>query len=145
MLEVGNGGMTEDEYRAHFSLWAMLAAPLMAGNDVRDMSATTRAILTAPEVLAIDQDSLGRQGRRVRRHEKTQVWVRDLADGAHAVLFLNCGEKPARVAVTWADLGFNGPRAVRDLWERAELGVSPEGHEANVPPHAVAMFRATPA
>jgi hypothetical protein len=73
------------------------------------------------------------------------VWTRPLQGGSDALLFLNRGDAPASIAVTWADLGFSGPRTVRDLWERADVGVSPEGHEANVPPHAVAMFRVTPA
>jgi alpha-galactosidase len=144
MLEVGNGGMTDDEYRAHFSMWAMLAAPLIAGNDVRDMSATTRAILTAPEIIAIDQDLLGQQARRVRHSDGADVWMRQLRGGAHAALLLNRGNAPARIAVSWADLGLKGPHVVRDLWERADLGVSAEGHEAAVAPHAAAIFRLAP-
>src|SRR3989442_14409521 len=83
MLEVGNG-LTASEDRAHFALWAMLAAPLMAGNDLRQMSDGVRAILTATEIVAIDQDALGIQARRVRREEETEVWVRALA-GPRAV------------------------------------------------------------
>jgi alpha-galactosidase len=145
MLEVGNGGMTDDEYRAHLSAWAMLAAPLMAGNDLRDMSAGTRAILTAPEVIALDQDPLGRQARRVRHAENEDVWLRELAGGAHAVLLLNRRDVPARIAVTWADLAITGPRAVRDVWERADLGVRADGHEATVAAHAAGVFRLTDA
>ncbi len=145
MLEVGNGGMTEDEQRAHFSLWAILAAPLMAGNDLRDMSATTRAILAAPEVIAVDQDPLGKQGRRVQRTVSTEVWVRELANGSHAVLLLNRGDSPARVEVAWADLGIAGPRLVRDLWERADIGVRADAHDTALAPHATALLRLTPA
>ena len=145
MLEVGNGGMSDDEYRAHFSLWAILAAPLMAGNDLRDMSPATRAILTAPEVIAVDQDPLGRQGQRVVRTVSTEAWVRELVDGSHAVLLLNRGDAPARVEVTWADLGLSTPRAVRDLWERADLGVRGEGCDASLAPHAAALLRLSPA
>ena len=105
MLEVGNGGMTDAEYRAHFSLWAILAAPLMAGNDIRAMTDATRAILTAPEVIAVDQDALGRQGRRVRQDDGVEVWVRELASGARAVALLNRGESPARAEVTWDLVG----------------------------------------
>jgi alpha-galactosidase len=145
MLEVGNGGMTDDEYRAHFSMWAMLAAPLMAGNDLRDMSAVTRAILTASEVIAIDQDPLGRQAQRVRHGEGADVWLRELAAGAHAVLLLNSRDVPARIAVTWAELGINGKQLVRDVWARADLGVRGDGHEATVGRHAAAVFRLTDA
>jgi alpha-galactosidase len=144
MLEVGNGGMTDDEYRAHFSMWAMLAAPLMAGNDLRDMSAATRAILTAPEVIAIDQDRLGKQAPRISNKQGAEEWARPLHGGAHAVLLLNRGDAPATLAVTWAELGLTGPRAVRDVWERADLGVRADGHEATVGRHAAALFRLAP-
>ncbi|HSF99750.1 MAG TPA: alpha-galactosidase, partial [Vicinamibacterales bacterium] len=92
MLEVGNGGMTLVEYRAHFSMWAILAAPLMAGNDLRSMTPETRDILTNREVIAVDQDPLGRQGRKVRDDGDVEVWARELADGSRAVALLNRGE-----------------------------------------------------
>jgi alpha-galactosidase len=140
MLEVGNGGMSDDEYRSHFSLWAMLAAPLMAGNDVRDMSASTRDILVAPEVVAIDQDALGRQGRRARGGEH-EVWIRDLADGARAVLLLNRATVARRVGVTWSELGLTWMRArVRDVWQQIDGGVR-EGCDATLAPHACALYR----
>ena len=144
MLEVGNGGMTDVEYRTHVSLWAMLAAPLMAGNDLRDMSAATREILTAPEVIAIDQDPIGRQARRVRQEGDVEVWVRELAGGASAVLLLNRGERPAHVAVEWRDLG-HGPRvaAVRDVWQRGDLGAVRSGHDATLDPHASQLLKIT--
>jgi alpha-galactosidase len=145
MLEVGNGGMTDDEYRAHFSLWSILAAPLMAGNDVRAMSPVTRAILTAPEVIAVDQDPLGKQGRRVLRTESSEAWVRELVEGSHAILLLNRGDAAARVEATWTDLGIARPSALRDLWERADLGVRAEGCDASLPARAVALLRASPA
>src|SRR5215471_14779186 len=85
MLEVGNGGMTTSEYRAHFSLWCILAAPLMAGNDIRSMSSDIATILTNKEVIAVDQDPLGVQGRRVRRDGKQEIWAKQLADGSRAV------------------------------------------------------------
>src|SRR5712691_3565878 len=90
MLEVGNGGMTDDEYRAHFSLWAVMAAPLIAGNDVRTLAAATRDILENREVLAVDQDSLGAQGTIVwERPPELQVWMKPLQDGSRAVVLLN--------------------------------------------------------
>ncbi len=145
MLEVGNGGMTDDEYRAHFSLWAILAAPLMAGNDLRAMNEPTRAILTAPEVIAVDQDPLGKQGRRIQRTVSTDVWVRDLVGDARAVLLLNRADAPARVEVTWSDLGIATPRSVRDLWARADLSVRAEGCDASLAAHAATLLRVTPA
>ena len=145
MLEVGNGGMTDDEYRTHFALWAMLAAPLMAGNDLRDMSVATREILTAPEVIAIDQDPLGRQARRIRRDGETEVWSRALADGSHAVLLLNRGEIPARVEAAWRylDHALAAP-SVRDVWQRADLGPRPEGIDATVAGHSAVLLKVTP-
>src|SRR3954470_11796488 len=80
MLEVGNGGMTDTEYRSHFSLWAILAAPLMAGNDLQKMTPAIREILTNKEVIAVDQDALGRQGRRVAKQGDLEVWARPLQD-----------------------------------------------------------------
>jgi alpha-galactosidase len=137
--------MTDAEYRAHFSLWAILAAPLMAGNDVRAMTDETRAILTAPEVIAVDQDPLGRQGQRVRKHDGTEVWARELADGGRAVVLLNRGERAARIEVTWELLG--GSRAhtalVRDLWERQDIGRRTEGYDVTVEPHSAAMLKVT--
>jgi len=143
MLEVGNGGMTDDEYRSHLSLWAMLAAPLMAGNDLRAMSAETRRILTAPEVIAIDQDRLGRQGTRVQTRGSSEIWARELADGTRAVLLLNRGDAPANVRVLWEDLGERGLRnvSVRDLWERQDLGAHDGWYLRSLAPHACALLK----
>jgi alpha-galactosidase len=91
MLEVGNGGMTDTEYRSHFSLWCILAAPLMAGNDIRSMKPETRDILINKEAIAIDQDSMGIQGRRVHKDGDLEVWSKQLADGGRAVALLNRG------------------------------------------------------
>jgi alpha-galactosidase len=145
MLEVGNRGMTDAEYRAHFSLWAILAAPLMAGNDVREMSDATRAILTAPEVIAIDQDPLGHQGRRVAQANGVESWVRELDGGGRAVVLLNRGDVPARAEITWDLLG--GSRSdmalVRDLWERQDVGRRREGFDVTLAPHSAVLLRVT--
>ena len=85
MLEVGNGKMNEEEYRTHMSLWCLLAAPLLAGNDLSKMTPETLAILTNPEVIAVDQDPLGIQGHRVAQEGQLEVWVKPLADGSKAV------------------------------------------------------------
>ena len=145
MLEVGNGGMTSDEYRAHFSLWCVLAAPLMAGNDVREMSEEIRGILTAPEPIAVDQDPLGRQGDLVRAERSGEVWARELADGSRAVVLFNRSLRPERIAVRWSDLGWNERDRVRvrDLWEREDQGVHGEAFAAAVPSHGAAMLRLT--
>lgn len=143
MLEVGNGGMTMDEYRAHFSLWCVLAAPLMAGNDLRDMSDDVRAILSAPEPIAVDQDTLGKQGDLVRAERSAEIWARELAGGARAVVLFNRSLRSEEIVVRWADLGWD-PRdrvIVRDLWERTDRGVFAEGYAATVPSHGAVMVR----
>jgi alpha-galactosidase len=143
MLEVGNGGLTEDESRAHFSLWAILAAPLIAGNDLATMTPATRAILTNREVIAVDQDSLGIAGRRVVKDSDSEVWSRPLQDGGRAVVLLNRGSAPRSVAVPWQALGYPADfiAQVRDLWTgKVSVGVK-QGFSAKVAPHAVVMVR----
>jgi alpha-galactosidase len=147
MLEVGNGGMTDLEYRTHFSMWAIMAAPLIAGNDLRTMSPATRAILTAPEVIAVDQDPLGVQGKRVTPYTgpaKPQVWAKPLS-GVHtwAVALLNRSEAPADLTVHWSDIDLPaGPAAVRDLWARADLGLFHDSYTAEgVPAHGVVLIK----
>jgi alpha-galactosidase len=146
MLEVGNGGMTDTEYRSHFTMWAMMAAPLIAGNDIRTMRPEIREILTAPEVIAVNQDPLGVQGARVGRFTgitDPEVWSKTISgDGVRAVALLNRSDKPADIAVRWLDLELPpGPAAVRDLWERVELGSFSGGYTANVPPHGVVLIK----
>ena len=146
MLEVGNGGMTDDEYRAHFSLWAIMAAPLMAGNDVRAMSAATRDILTNPDVIAVDQDSLGLQGMLVREGPpELQVWAKPLKGGARALALLNRGDSAAKITARFDRLGLRTDSAtVRDLWARADRGAFRREYAATVPAHGVALVRVTP-
>ena len=146
MLEVGNGGMTEDEYRAHFSLWALMAAPLMAGNDVRTMPAATRDILLNKEVVAVDQDSLGLQGMLVQEPAPDlQVWAKPLSDGSRAVVLFNRSTLQTVITASWRALGIRGPARVRDLWAHADLGTFPGRFMATVPAHGVVMVRVTPA
>jgi len=146
MLEVGNGGMTVTEYRAHMSLWALLAAPLMAGNDLRAMSGEIRAILTNSEVIAVDQDPLGRQGRRVREDGELEVWARELADGSRAVVLLNRGAAAAQVAVAWPEIGYPATlgAVVRDLWRHEDVGRFRGSYSATVASHGVVVVRVKP-
>jgi alpha-galactosidase len=145
MLEVGNGGMTDDEYRAHMSLWAMQAAPLIAGNDLRTMSEATRIILTNPEVIGVDQDSLGAQGILVQEPApELQVWAKPLRNGSHAVVLLNRSEKADTISAELPRLGVHADSAsVRDLWAHAELGRVGGRFSSVVPPHAAVMVRVT--
>jgi len=141
MLEVGNGGLTDDEARAHFSLWAMMAAPLIAGNDLAKMTPATSAILLNREVIAVDQDRLGLQGRRVRDDGDQEVWSRQLADGSRAVLLLNRGAAPASIRVAWPEIGYlaTARAEVRDLWAHRSLGRKQGGFAATVPSHGAVM------
>jgi len=146
MLEIGNGGMTDDEYRAHFSLWAIMSAPLMAGNDVRTMSATTRDILTNKEVIAVDQDSLGVQGMIVELPgPDLQVWAKPLADSSRAVVLLNRSSLQTAITVPWWSLHLRGrrPAKVRDLWTHTDLGTFDRNFSATVPAHGAVMVRIT--
>jgi alpha-galactosidase len=145
MLEVGNGGMTAVEYRTHFSLWAIMAAPLIAGNDIRTMSDTTREILTNREVIAVDQDSLGVQGWLVAQPAPDlQVWMKPLRGGARAVALVNRTEAPAEITVEWTAIGLRpGAAAVRDLWAHRDLGRHVSRFGAQVPLHGVVMVRVT--
>jgi alpha-galactosidase len=146
MLEVGNGGLTLEENRSHFSLWALFAAPLMAGNDLAAMTPEIRDILTNREVIAVDQDALGMQGRRVRDSGANEVWMKQLSDGSRAVILFNRGSEEAPIAVAWEEIGlFPAANArVRDLWKKTDVGVLAGRYEAKVVPHGVVMVKITP-
>ena len=146
MLEVGNGGMTTTEYRSHFSLWAMLAAPLVAGNDLRNMTPEIRDILANKEVIAVDQDPLGRQARRVWKDDDLEVWARPIAGGNRAVLLFNRGATERVVTANWEDLGYPAhlSAAVRDLWQGKDLGKFTGKFAANVASHGVVMVTVKP-
>src|SRR2546421_4360317 len=146
MLEVGNGGMTPTEYRAHFSLWCILAAALIAGNDVRHMPPETAEILLNREVIAIDQDALGVQGRRVKREGDGDVWAKQLADGGRAVALLNRSTTPHEMSVSWTEIGYPNELSatVRDLWAKKDLGKRTGSFAATVPGHGVAMIKIKP-
>ena len=146
MLEVGNEGLTLTESQAHFSLWCLLAAPLMAGNDLRTMSADIKNILTNPEVLAVNQDSLGRQGRKVRDEGDLEVWSKEMKDGSRAVVLFNRSKSDSPVSVTWTEIGYpvHLKAKVRDLWQKKDLGKFTGSYYAQVPSHGVVMVRITP-
>lgn len=146
MLEVGNGSLTEDENRSHFSMWAMLAAPLIAGNDLTTMSTATKTILTNAEVIAVDQDPLGSQGTLVATPQAgLQVWSKTLSNNARAVALFNRNASAASITVTFAQVGFpRGQVLVRDLWQHADLGSFDTSYTAkNVPSHGIVMLRLT--
>jgi alpha-galactosidase len=146
MLEVGNGGMSADQYRAHFSLWAILAAPLMAGNDLSAMSEETRRILTNREVIAVDQDPLGVQGRRAVRNGDTEIWVKPLEGGSQAVVLLNRGAVATSIRLEWSVLGLPPyvPLSLHDLWSGRDLRRATASVTLDVPPTAAVIVRAVP-
>jgi alpha-galactosidase len=144
MLEVGNGGMTTTEYRAHFSLWAMVAAPIIAGNDVRSMDAATREILLNKEVIAVNQDRLGQQGRRVAQQGDIDIWLRKLSNGAHALAIVNRGNAEAEVTTKWADLDLPAGLHARDLWMHRDLGRLADAYRGRVSAHGVVLLRLNP-
>ena len=140
MLEVGNGGMSGLEYRTHMSLWALLAAPLLAGNDLTKMTPETLSILTNREVIAIDQDPAGRQGDRVTAEGPLEVWAKPLAGGAKAVGMFNLSDQPAWVSADFAKVGFKGPVKTRDVWAGKDLGKL-KTYRVQIPAHGVVLLR----
>jgi alpha-galactosidase len=146
MLEVGNGGMTDTEYETHFSMWAMLAAPLIAGNDLSKMDADTLRILTNKDVIAVDQDALGQGARRIWKQGEQEIWSRPLQGGDLAVVLLNRGAKELPMKVTWSQLNLP-PRLtmdVKDLWSGRRTEGAAGSFGALVASHGVVMVRMTP-
>jgi alpha-galactosidase len=152
MLEVGNG-MSYSEDKAHFSLWCMLAAPLMAGNDLRKMSAQTTAILTNKDVIAIDQDALGVEGFRYYAFDGIEIWVKPLANNELAVCFLNRSDRPQNVSFDWKEhlikdavsktnVDFNQTiYKLRDLWAKKDIGTTGKSFKQTIPSHDVVVMR----
>jgi alpha-galactosidase len=153
MLEVGNGGMTAEEYKTHFSLWCMLAAPLIAGNDLRDMSKETLAILTNHEMIAVNQDTLGKQAFCFRDNGDYEIWIKKLADDEKAVCLLNRSDETKTVEVNlpvllkandsyWSTDPYNMENyTVRDLWEHKTVKTDGNTVTVTLPPHSVKVYR----
>ena len=170
MLEVGNG-MLVSEDRAHFTLWCMMAAPLILGNDITDMSPETLAIITNREMIALDQDPLGIQGLRLKKEGELQYWFKPLVDGGWAFCILNAGDTAVTVPVDWTSLEVEDEISgrstsfgsvnytVRDIWNPSAKSFTtlvkgrgkqrgqmvPAIAQVSVAPHDVAAFRLTPA
>jgi alpha-galactosidase len=139
MLEIGNGHMSDDEYRSHMSLWALTAAPLLAGNDIRTMSAATKSILLNKEVIAIDQDPLGKQASPVKSGD-LETWMKPLADGGVAVGLVNLGSAQATVKASDLQLGGKVKKA-RDLWTHSDVKFENGAYSVTVPSHGVLLLR----
>jgi alpha-galactosidase len=144
MLEVGNG-LNDTEGRAHFSMWAIMAAPLITGNDLTKMSQATKTTLTNAEVIAVDQDPLGYQGRVVAGNGTNQeVWSKNLTGtNTRAVALFNRGTSSANITVQWSQLGIpTGAATVRNLWSGQDLGSFTGSYTANnVASHDVVMLK----
>jgi len=143
MLEVGNGKLTLDENRLHMSLWAMLAAPLLAGNDLSKMPPETASILTNRDVIAIDQDPLGKQGDRVSAVGPVEIWDKPLQGGAKAVALFNRDDTALPVTLKLTDVGFGSGAKAHDIWAAKDLGKLQGSYTVTVPRHGVVLLRLT--
>ncbi len=151
MLEVGNR-MTQSEDRAHFSIWCMMAAPLIAGNDITRMSAQTTSILTDKDAIAIDQDTMGVQGFRYAKKDSLETWIKPLSNGNWAICFLNRNDRPQTVNFDWkseaiADtvakvkMNTGAVYRIQDVWAKKPAGTTARAFTATVPPHDVVLLR----
>ncbi|HEY5959079.1 MAG TPA: glycoside hydrolase family 27 protein [Polyangiaceae bacterium] len=146
MLEIGNTGCTTEEYRTQMSMWSIMAAPLLAGNDIRSMSQTTKDILLNTEVIAVDQDAAGIQGTRIKATNGLEVWCKPLgsANGTtKAVALLNRNASASNITVNFTDIGLSGSASVRDLWAKADKGSFTDSFSMSVPSHGTGMLRIT--
>ena len=144
MLEVGNGSLTPDENYTHMTLWCMLAAPLLIGCDMPHMDEFTTSLFSNDEVLAVDQDALGKQGYRLKADGTSEVWIKPLAGGATAVAFFNRGTEPATISVTSSELKISSIAGVRDLWRQKDLNTFNAELTAQVNGHSAELFRVEP-
>jgi alpha-galactosidase len=141
MLEIGNGNMTDEEYRTHMSLWALTAAPLLAGNDIRSMTPAIKDILMNREILSVDQDPLGRQASPVKKGD-LEIWVKPLADHSVAVGVVNMSATEKMATVTASDLGPGASvKSARDLWRHSSVAFRDGVYTASIPAHGVLMLR----
>ncbi|KAE8719831.1 Alpha-galactosidase [Hibiscus syriacus] len=147
MLEVGNGGMNIEEYRSHFSIWALMKAPLLIGCDVRSASKRTLNILGNKEVIDVNQDSLGVQGRKIRSNGGLEVWAGPLSGKRVVVVLWNRSQSRALISVGWREIGLSpsGRVAVRDLWNHSFVSMNKRYRmTAYVAAHACKMYIMTP-
>jgi alpha-galactosidase len=143
MLEVGNGGMTEDEYRQHMSLWVILAAPLLAGNDLSKMTPQTLAMLTNKEVIAVDQDALGKQGDRAWAEGPKEIWTKPLSGGATAIGLFNRADSAEPITLNLKAVGVSEDAKLRDLWKGSEVEAKDGKYTVLVPKHGAVLLKAS--
>lgn len=133
--------LTPNEQYTQVSLWCLQGAPLIFSGDITRLDDFTLSLLTNDEVIEVDQDPLGKPGRRISRNGELEVWARDLEDGSKSVGLFNRGEEAATVTAKWAELGFSGKQAVRDSWRQKNLGRFKDQFSARVPRHGVVLVR----
>lgn len=146
MLEIGNGGCTNEEYRTQMSMWCIMAAPLIAGNDLRTMDQATKEILLNKEAIAVNQDSAGIQGTRVKASGGLEVWCKPLGEKngtTKAVALLNRNGSSANVTVNFSDVGLSGTVYVRDLWAKSDRGSFTGSYTMSVPSHGTVLLKLT--
>ena len=141
MLEIGNGGMTHDEYITHMSLWVILAAPLLAGNDVSKMTDDTKAILMNKDAIAVDQDKLGKQGYRVSAQGATEIWEKPLSDGSKAVGLFNRGDSASAITLDLKSVGFGDGAKLHDIWAGKDVMASGGSYTVQVPMHGAVLLK----
>ena len=140
MLEIGNGKMTTDEYKTHMSLWVILAAPLLAGNDLTKMPDADKGILMNKDAIAIDQDALGKQGDRLYQSGDLDVWTKPLSGGRVAVALFNRSWSVRDVSVDLGEIGFKSGAHVRDVWGQKDLGPKSAVFTSRIPKHGVTLL-----
>ena len=138
--DLGGVGCTQTEYQTQMSMWCMMASPLAMTNDLRKVSEDDRRILLNPEIIAINQDVLGKAAERKVMNDNYQIFVRPLADGSHAVALLNTSEKPLTLTADFASLGFAGKYTVRDVWQHKDVVHNASKWKGRVMPHETRVF-----
>ena len=136
--------LTPNEQYTHVSLWCLVAAPLIFSGDMTRLDDFTLGLLTNDEVIEVDQDPLGKPGRRVSKQGDLEVWARELEDGSKAVGLFNRGEKESSVVASWSDIGIRGKHTVRDLWRQMDVGTYEKEFTTTVPRHGVVLVRVSP-
>ena len=140
MMEVGHG-LTQSQNRAHFTMWCMMAAPLMAGNDIRSMIPDVIEVLTNKEVIAIDQDPLGKQGQRIWKKGGNEIWTKELKDGEKAICFFNRSKKEWTLTPDWTGYGIDESSQLRDLWKHEDVGTAGSVSSITIPLQDVVIYR----
>jgi alpha-galactosidase len=141
MLEVGNGTMKHHEYVSHYSFWCLLAAPLMAGNDLRSMDEATKSILTNKYAIQVNQDKLGIQGSKIFDESDFEVWSKKLSGNETALIFFNRNDKEYTYPVDWKQLGINGELKIFDIWKGALAGTTKAMKSVTIPGHSVLFYK----